>query len=275
MALPKPGLSSTPSERVVWLLATLWGGNRSEMARAIGCSHTVLTKIAAGLQSPGTRLLSAIAQHPKINPAWLLSGDGEPLLQERADTPTEGWPLPISRQLLPGAPDEFRSMLSGETFPIAGAFFRETRYWFQVQRGEPVLRDSSLKLDVGDLLLLDANTANLEATNFSQPRLCAIKRVEDEKPCLRLGQVVYVPETREEASQLSVMVFYADPKKVKRRFELTFDEGKPAIRELSPIIEKPGNEARRIGRDRLGQHEEAIMLSDVVAVCQLVVRRLW
>ena len=243
------------------------------MARAIGCSHTVITKIAAGLQSPGTRLLSAIAQHPKINPAWLLSGDGEPLLQERPDTPTEGWPLPIARQLLPGAPDEYRSMLSGETFPIAGAFYRETRYWFQVQPGEPALRDSSLKLDIGDLLLLDANTSNLEATNFSQARLCAIKRIENEKPVLRLAQVVYVPETREDGAQLCTTVYYVDPKDVKRRFELTFDHGKPAIKELPPILEKPGKGDRRIGRDRLGPREDAIQLSDVVAVCHLIVRR--
>ena len=47
------GAKSSPAQRVIWLLEQVWNGNRSEMGRAIGCSHSVLTKIAAGQQAPG------------------------------------------------------------------------------------------------------------------------------------------------------------------------------------------------------------------------------
>ena len=115
-----PGSQSTPSERVVWLLETVWEGNRSEMARAVGCSHVVLSKIANGHQEVGRQLLSAIASHSKVSPAWLLGGEGEPLLAESEATPSEGWPLPIAKQLLPGGPRRQSALAIGGVLSHCG-----------------------------------------------------------------------------------------------------------------------------------------------------------
>ena len=82
----------------------------------------MLSKIATGEQSPGRRLLEAIASHPKVNPAWLLSGEGTPLLAEKPNVPTEGWPVKIASKLLPGPLDQHRRLLLDDTFPVAGIF---------------------------------------------------------------------------------------------------------------------------------------------------------
>ena len=122
-----PGPEATLGDRVTWLLDHVWNGNRSEMARAIGVTHSVLTKVAAGQQNPGRRLLDAVASHPKISPAWLLTGQGEPLVAVSPETPTGGWPVPIFRQLLSGSLEQNRSLSTGEYFPLPGGLFRQTR----------------------------------------------------------------------------------------------------------------------------------------------------
>jgi hypothetical protein len=191
---PSPGEQSTPGDRVAWLLKTVWDGNRSEMARAVGCSHSVLVKIAAGQQDAGRRLLMAIASHPKVNPAWLISGQGEPLLvEERSPSSAEGWPLAISRQLLPGDPSVYRQLLSGEHFPTAGAFYRTTRYWLEVQHGHPIIRAWGEKIESGDLLLVETAPEFRQHPEQVDDTLCIV-RLKPAEP-LKLGRVTIHPGT--------------------------------------------------------------------------------
>ena len=71
---------TTLAKRFLYYLDTVFRGNQSMMAQQLGCSQAVISKIKTGRQPPGQRLLSALARHPKINPAWLLTGEGQPLL---------------------------------------------------------------------------------------------------------------------------------------------------------------------------------------------------
>src|SRR5690606_10291031 len=111
-------------------LNNVWQGNRSAMAQAVEVSHSVLVKIAAGQQGPGRRLLQAIAGHPKVNPAWLFTGEGEPLVAPKSDV-TEGWPLPVAYEPLPGPVEKHKDKLSDDTFLVAGRFYRPSRYWLR------------------------------------------------------------------------------------------------------------------------------------------------
>ena len=144
------------------------------MARDVSCSPSVLTKIAAGSQSPGRRLLTAISSHPKVNPSWLLAGKGEPLLADSNEVPAAGWPLPISRQALPGAPEAHPELLSGESFPTAGAFYRPSRYWLEVQPNEPLLRFRHLYLRPRDLLLVETDDSWWTQMRTVHERICVV-----------------------------------------------------------------------------------------------------
>lgn len=69
---------TTVGGRVRWLLANIWGGNRSRMAEFLGMSHTVVNKVAGGGREPGKRFLTALLRDTRIDPLWLLQGVGRP-----------------------------------------------------------------------------------------------------------------------------------------------------------------------------------------------------
>src|SRR5689334_73205 len=90
-----PGKTQKHEDRVRYLLEVFWNNNRSAMARDIGVSHSIIAKVVAGDQPPGRHLMAKIAEHPRINPGWVLSGEGEPFVAEHSGA-AEGWPVPVS-----------------------------------------------------------------------------------------------------------------------------------------------------------------------------------
>src|SRR4029079_8247977 len=108
-------------------------------------------------QAPGRRVLQCICQHPKVNPGWLISGEGSPLLASDPEGPSRGWPIPIAKRLLPGPVDKFSEYLSPEVFPVAGAFFGATRYAYCVAEDDPVVNIPWLKIATGDWLLVETD----------------------------------------------------------------------------------------------------------------------
>src|SRR4051794_2903827 len=102
---PPPDLT-TLAGRIAWLLIHLFGGNMRRMAEAVGVTPSVLSKVVGGQQGPGRRLIEAICSLPKLNPSWLISGEGEPLLAARHPGPGQVWEAPIARVLLSGSPAE-------------------------------------------------------------------------------------------------------------------------------------------------------------------------
>ena len=276
-----PGSRSSPSERVVWLLETVWEGNRSEMGRAVGCSHAVLSKIASGHQGVGRQLLTAIASHPKVSPAWLFGGEGEPLLAEREDAPSEGWPLPVAKQLLPGEPNDNRHLLSGESYPIAGAFYRPTRYWLEIQRGDPIVKEQSQRVHSGDLLLMETAQAWRNEHRLVDERLCAIYFVsEGSESQVRLGLVTFEPDTEDDAGYFVVDAFErsVDQSQLVREIVLREYPGArfEARLRLMHKVSKEGEPEQfaHVSNVCLGPNRKSLRLRDICAVCLMVVRRL-
>ncbi len=153
-SFPPPDLS-TMAGRIAWLLIHLFGGNMRRMAEAVGVTHSVLSKVVGEQQGPGRRLMESIASHPKVNPDWLFSGEGEPLLAARHPGSGEIWEAPIAHILLSGPPTEQAGLFEATTFPLAGAFYRPTRYLYRAGAGDPIVRMDSEKVAPGDLLLLE------------------------------------------------------------------------------------------------------------------------
>jgi hypothetical protein len=69
-------------DRFTLLLNQLWDGNRSRMARDLKCAQSLVSMIATGKRPPGRDVLAKLGHHPLVNAAWLLTGEGEPLIDE-------------------------------------------------------------------------------------------------------------------------------------------------------------------------------------------------
>jgi hypothetical protein len=223
-------------ERVRWLLLNYWNTNRSAMARDLGCSHTAIYKIVHLGWEPGPRILAALKAHPRLNPTWILTGEGEPLVPEKS---TGHKVLPIAEQLLPGLPVDHADLLTPGYFPVAEPHYRPTRYWYRVGRGAAIL-ESHEPVVAGDLLLMETSPDYRAREQEVDDRLCAIRTHEDKTDTVMLGRVQY-HNTEEE--QLLVADVFAPPRKRTGTFHRT-----------------PG-------------HTKVISLGDVVAVCVLLIRQ--
>ena len=266
------GAESTPAERVTWLLNSVWKGNRSAMGEAVGVSHSVLAKIAAGQQNPGRRLLGAIAGHPKVNPAWLLSGEGAPLLAETPEGPAAGWAIPISYHLLPGPVADHGDMLSDKSFPTAGAHYRPSRYWFEVRGSEKIAKNSRSSILANDLLLFETDPRQWPTTDEVDQHFCVI-RLGKERPFI--GLVSWFPGDEEEAPVLSADSFEPgvdQSKLVEQITILKHHDGRLEAR--SRLLEDTGSHGKKpVSTLRLQPIEEQITLDNILAVCMQLLRQ--
>src|SRR5262245_13012337 len=83
-------------ERIRFLLSYRWKNHQRQMARELGISQGLISKVVNGQQGPGERLLAALAEGGGVNPRWLLHGEGEPLPNRLGEGS-----LPISEVVLP------------------------------------------------------------------------------------------------------------------------------------------------------------------------------
>lgn len=198
-----PNEHSTPNDRVRWVLASFFGGNRLRMARALGFSHTLVNKIVADEQQPGRQFLSAIIDKLNVAPGWLMTGVGEPVLGKGKEPPTDGWPVPISYVLLPGPLVDNRDLLSGETHLVAGAHFSESVFVFHVQSTEPLSLDPAEAIVSGDRILMDTNPKRWRKNlRVLDGKLCGVRRKTTAGPVVVLARVHCRFDTSGETCQL-------------------------------------------------------------------------
>jgi hypothetical protein len=145
---------STPNDRVRWILAAFFGGNKSKMARSLGLSHTLVNKVVADEQEPGRRFVAAAIEKLGINPGWMLSGAGEPICGTRQEVPTDGWPVPVSSALLPGPLADNRHLLTDAVQLVPGVLFDETAYVFDLPPTHPLVVDTLHRMQPHDRILL-------------------------------------------------------------------------------------------------------------------------
>jgi hypothetical protein len=193
-------VSGSATERIAWLLNQLWNTNQSAMASAIGCSQSVLSRVIAGKQKPGRELLQRVAAVPRVNPAWLLSGEGEPLLAE-SDMDS----LPMSGSFLPGDPAKYREWLQPTRFPVPAQWFRPSRYWLVIAPAVQVLDSNSAKVLAGDLLLMETDVEFFRTTFRNQEPFAVVRFFEDGEPLRKLCRI-----WQEEGSQSGKETLFAD-----------------------------------------------------------------
>jgi hypothetical protein len=182
--------NGTEADRIQQLLTLLYDGNQSKMAEDIGIAQPVISRVVTGKHQPGKRLLSAIAAHPKVNPGWLATGLGDPLLSAVRPETTSGWPVPIARCLLPGLPVEHHHLLTPEVHYVPGVTYRDTIYAI---RARDCMTDQLAQLHrilAADLLLVDADaTAWKKSINVLEGKLCAIRTAAGDMHSIQFHQV--------------------------------------------------------------------------------------
>jgi len=274
----QPASAQTAADRVTWLLNQIWNGNKSEMARAIGVTHSVITKVAAGQQQAGRRLMAAIASHPKVNPAWLMTGQGEPLLASSQESPSDGWPVPIFGQLILGPPDQNRDLSSGESFPLPGSLYRQSRYWLRVAPGDSIVKHPTARIRPYDLLLIETDPRWWQSVETFDERICAVQL----DPALRaqLGYVTWRSPSADEPEELLAELFDKQVERSKlivnhrlRRLDATTDVAYDPFA-MKVIKEAQGEKiVKKVSQIALAPVTDEISLSQVKAVCVLILRR--
>jgi hypothetical protein len=271
-----PDIKSTPAQRVSWLLDEIWEGNRSEMARAVGVTHSVLGKIAAGEQNPGRRLLEAISKHPKVNPAWLFSGEGSPLLAEKSQEPLDGWPVKIAAQLLPGPVEQHRNLLLDDAFLVAGALYRPSRYCYRINPRDPIANDRRTYVTGGDLLLVDSDDQARQQPEQVDMRFCVIRSNAAE---LRLAFVTWDQGSRDDPPGLYADTFsnpIGSGKRINRITILQYPDGRLETHQ-EKLVESTDKEKRvrlrQASNITLMRPTPSIRLDDIVGVGVMLFRK--
>jgi hypothetical protein len=151
------------------LVETRFDGNRSALARAIGFSHAMISRVVAGTK-PGRRLLAAVANHLHVNPAWLAKGQGQPFPEEAAGGPG----IPVTNILLPGPPAAHQAMLTG-WLTVPEVVESSTAFWLVLKSSQPIVRRPSSGFRTGDQLLMETDPFKFPREADMRDDLCVVR----------------------------------------------------------------------------------------------------
>lgn len=169
-AIVSTGLQS----RITRLADQLWKGNQSQMGRDLGIDQSSLSKTLAGKQQPSAALVERLANWKGVNPGWLLCGKGEPLL-EGPDAPGVGLYRPLLAEIPPGPLSDFPSLLTGDSYPIAGAHYTESSFWLRVPVNAPVTY-GTLGVKSRDLMLMETSPQWTRSADRFRGKLVGVVR---------------------------------------------------------------------------------------------------
>jgi hypothetical protein len=273
--------------RVIHLLETIWHNNRAVMAAEVGFSHTSINNVANGHRAPGRRLLQAIAEHPKVNPAWLLRGEGTPLLAPRPDAPAGDWTVPISQVLLPGPPKEYHELLTDQRWPVCASDYHLTRYFLELQHEQPILRRDREKFARGDLLLFDTDHATHSRIDVIHGAICILRGDDDSDGQLQLARVrpVYDDNGEEVPGRIQVDTFDRGLNKSDLVIRMIVDLDQHGVVKahrsvplrVNPTVKRDKStdkpELVRVAAEAISPGPQFMSSDRIVAVCVLCVRR--
>jgi hypothetical protein len=189
----KRGVSDSEGlrRRIQYLLELRWNGNMRQMARALGLSHALISLVVSGKQNPGRRLIAALTEYPGIDRTWVLTGNGHPV-----PFPEQG-SLPLSTGVLPGSPNEFPHLLTGERHPAADCLCRASRYWLPILTGSHLIGAKEFRLAVGDLMMVETAPQWYARPDQVIDRFCGV-RIEHKNS----SQLVFGPIRRRDNDHL-------------------------------------------------------------------------
>jgi hypothetical protein len=165
-------------------------------------SHTLINKVVNG-QPPGRKLLTAITDKLRVEPTWLLTGQGQPFKDAAAAGGRAG--IPIFRVPPPGPALEHLDLVTGGWFDLSAQLAAGSQYWLKLTRDQPILREQARGLLVDDLLLMETDCSRFPRAGLLHNELCVV-RFSDGDPLLKLAAISFNREPEMESGYLT-----ADP----------------------------------------------------------------
>jgi transcriptional regulator with XRE-family HTH domain len=234
--------------RIARLSELIWSGNQSAMGRDLGVDQSAVSKVLAGKQQPSAMLIERLATWSRVNPAWLMSGRGEPLL-DGSTTPGVGLYCPLVEEIPPGRLSELPAVRAGVSYPVAGAHYTPTSYWFKVPPNHPVTYGTDVT--TRDLILIETDPQWTGSIGTVRDKMVVLSDPE-ESPGIRRMVIGAVDATEEPTfadyemvSELYPIRLYTTPparetKKTKRSLAWLVLPGTPkAVREAAAKLKEP------------------------------------
>lgn len=147
------------------VLDRLFDGNQTRLAKALGVTQALVSMVVRGVQPPTRDLMARLAGIDRVNPEWVVTGDGDPILPDIRGT------LPVSDDLLPEPPS---GRDARERFPIARGYDLPSRYFWRVPADHPAVAVPDWRLRSGDLILLDTAREMTSDLERFVGRMCVI-----------------------------------------------------------------------------------------------------
>lgn len=174
------------ADRVRQLLTSRWQGRQADMAREVGCSQAVLSRVATGKAEPGKRLLALIAAHPEVDSEWLYSGRGKPTRPSIVPSAAPVNELAVLSQ--PCSRDGLAAARFDSRFPARPQYSPATSYWLEVQPTDPIVLEPGTGVLPLDLLLVDCDSEKFPAVTEYSQTLCVV-HLPRRKRAYQLGRV--------------------------------------------------------------------------------------
>ena len=161
-------------------MMNVFAGSQSALARSLGCSPSMISRVVAGEKEPGPRLLMALANLPGISRRWALTGQGEPLSSLGPEPVAGDAMLPIATRLVPGHLEAYREYLSDACLPVLRRDYSRSRYWFIMTNDDHAERG----LLRGDAILVESDGSWLGKPKVLKNKWCAICPEPEAAPVL-------------------------------------------------------------------------------------------
>lgn len=187
--------------RIDWLLRQVWSNVIADMARNLGVSVTVVSRVLAG-QQPSGQMLAGFARHG-VNLRWLLTGQGQEMVGAGGDAGAAFWP--VVTQLLPGRPVDNPELFGHFTLPAASPFLLESAYWLKLSADMPVASSPSSGLSDKDYLLIETAQRWAGRPEAYLGRMVVLRLPEGKGSIL--GKVERDPVVLEETPQHEIKTF--------------------------------------------------------------------
>jgi hypothetical protein len=149
---------SPEAHRVLHVLELFFGRNQTKLAAAVGCSQAAISRIVAGKQEPGTKVLAGVAAIPGIDAQWALHGIGRRPGPTQRAFQMEGL-LPVLNDVASKMTAELQRTMSSEQRIVASPDFSPTRYFLRASEKSDLVADPIAKVMPGDLLLVEADAS--------------------------------------------------------------------------------------------------------------------